>query len=75
MPPGFAPVAESGVNTLEDVTNIVGMGYRVALIGTTLMKAPQPRELLGRMLSTGRQAAMSKATRKLRIAKGEVYEE
>lgn len=74
MPPGFAPVAESGVNTLEDVTNIVNLGYRVALIGTTLMKAPQPRELLGKMLSTGRQAAMSKATRKLRIAKGEVRE-
>lgn len=72
MPPGFAPVAESGVNTLEDVTKIVSLGYRVALIGTTLMKAPQPRELLGKMLSTGRQTAMGMATRKLRIAKGEV---
>jgi indole-3-glycerol phosphate synthase len=72
MPPGFAPVAESGVNTLEDVTKIVSLGYRVALIGTTLMKAPQPRELLGKMLSTGRQTAMGMTTRKLRIAKGEV---
>ena len=72
MPPGFAPVAESGVNTLEDVTKIVSLGYRVALIGTTLMKAPQPRELLGNILSTGRQTAMGMATRKLRIAKGEV---
>jgi indole-3-glycerol phosphate synthase len=72
MPPGFAPVAESGVNTLDDVSKIVSLGYRVALIGTTLMKAPQPRELLGKMLSTGRQTAMGMATRKLRIAKGEV---
>jgi indole-3-glycerol phosphate synthase len=75
MPPGFAPVAESGVNTLDDVTNIVALGYRVALIGTTLMNSPQPRELLGKMLSAGRQSAMSMATRKLRIAKGEVREE
>jgi indole-3-glycerol phosphate synthase len=75
MPPGFAPVAESGVNTLNDVGTIVRLGYRVALIGTTLMNSPQPRELLGKMLSTGRQTAMSMATRKLRIAKGEVREE
>lgn len=72
MPPGFASVAESGVETLDDVTSIVTKGYRVALIGTTLMKAPQPRELLGKMLATGRQTAMGMATRKLRIAKGEV---
>jgi Indole-3-glycerol phosphate synthase len=75
MPPGFAPVAESGVNSLDDVTSIVGLGYRVALIGTTLMNSPKPRELLGKMLATGRQTAMSLATRKLRIAKGEVREE
>ncbi|MDY6946342.1 MAG: indole-3-glycerol-phosphate synthase [Pseudomonadota bacterium] len=75
MPVGFAPVAESGVNTLQDVSNIVSLGYRVALIGTTLMNSPQPRELLGKMLSTGRQTAMSMATRKLRIAKGEIREE
>lgn len=75
MPQGHAPVAESGVSTLNDVGNIVRLGYRVALIGTTLMNSPEPRELLGRMLSTGRQTAMSMATRKLRIAKGEAREE
>jgi indole-3-glycerol phosphate synthase len=75
MPLGFAPVAESGVNTLDDVTNIVTLGYRVALIGTTLMNSPQPRELLGKMLSAGRQTAMGMATRKLRIAKGEMRDE
>ncbi len=75
MPPGFPPVAESGVNTAEDVTNIVGLGYQVALIGTTLMNSPKPRELLGKLLATGRQTAMSLTTRKLRIAKGEAVEE
>ena len=75
MPTGFAPVAESGVNSLQDVQSIVSLGYRVALIGTTLMNSPKPRDLLGQMLATGRQAAMSLSTRKLRIAKGEVREE
>jgi indole-3-glycerol phosphate synthase len=75
MPPGYAPVAESGVNTQDDVANIVRQGYRVALIGTTLMNSPKPRDLLGKLLSCGRQTAMSMATRKLRIAKGEVREE
>jgi indole-3-glycerol phosphate synthase len=75
MPAGFTPVAESGVNTPDDVATIVRLGYRVALIGTTLMNSPKPRDLLGKMLSTGRQTAMSMATRKLRIAKGEVREE
>ena len=75
MPAGFAPVAESGVNSLQDVQSIVSLGYRVALIGTTLMNSPKPRDLLGQMLATGRQTAMTLTTRKLRIAKGEVREE
>jgi len=72
MPVGFAPVAESGVNSLDDVMKVVNLGYRIALVGTTLMNSSKPRELLGEMLATGRQTAMSMATRKLRIAKGEV---
>lgn len=72
MPMGFAPVAESGVTSLADVHKVVKLGYRVALVGTTLMNSPTPRDLLGQMLATGRETAMSMATRKLRIAKGEV---
>lgn len=75
MPAGFAPVAESGVNSLDDVLKIVNLGYRIALVGTTLMNSRAPRDLLDQMLATGRQAAMSMATRKLRIAKGEVGDE
>ena len=74
MPTGFAPVAESGVTSLADVRKVVTLGYRVALVGTTLMNSPAPRELLGEMLATGRETSMSMATRKLRIAKGEVSE-
>lgn len=75
MPSGFAPVAESGVNSLDDVNTVVNLGYRIALVGTTLMHSPEPRDLLGQMLATGRQTAMSLATRKFRIAKGEVRDE
>ncbi len=75
MPVGFAPVAESGVNSLDDVTKVVNLGYRIALVGTTLMNSRAPRDLLDQMLATGRQTAMSMATRKLRIAKGEVRDE
>ncbi len=74
MPIGFAPVAESGVTSLADVRKVVTLGYRVALVGTTLMNSPTPRDLLGEMLATGRETAMSISTRKLRIAKGEVSE-
>jgi indole-3-glycerol phosphate synthase len=72
MPIGFAPVAESGVTSLADVRKVVTLGYRVALIGTTLMNSPTPRDLLGEMLATGRETAMSVSTRKLHIASSDV---
>lgn len=74
MPVGFASVAESGVTSLADVRKVVTLGYRVALVGTTLMNSPAPRDLLGQMLASGRETAMSVSTRKLLIAKGEVSE-
>ena len=71
LPEGHASVAESGVQTVDDVRKIVDDGYQVALIGTTLMNSPQPRQLLGDMLAAGRERAMAVRTRKLRIAIGE----
>lgn len=62
MPEGFVPVAESGVNDLDDVRTVVGHGYQVALVGTALMRSSEPRRLLGDMLATGRS---------LRIAQGD----
>jgi indole-3-glycerol phosphate synthase len=59
LPAGYAHVAESGVNSVEDVRNIVEMGYHVALVGTRLMKSDNPRELLGEMLAAGRERAMA----------------
>jgi indole-3-glycerol phosphate synthase len=66
LPPGYAHVAESGVASLADVKTIVDIGYRLALIGTTLMSSPDPRQLLGDMLAAGRERAMATRTRKIR---------
>jgi indole-3-glycerol phosphate synthase len=75
LPQGHASVAESGVQSLDDVRKIVDDGYHVALIGTTLMNSPDPRKLLGDILAAGRERAMSVRTRKIRIATGETPDE
>jgi len=75
LPQGHASVAESGVQTLDDVRKIVEDGYRVALIGTTLMNSPEPKKLLGEMLAAGREHAMAVRTRKIRIATGDTPDE
>jgi indole-3-glycerol phosphate synthase len=70
LPPDFASVAESGVGSLEDIKNVVDVGYDVALVGTTLMNSDDPGKLLGEMLAAGRERAMAVRTRKMRIATG-----
>lgn len=74
LPPGYAHVAESGVNSLQDVKTVVDIGYRLALVGTTLMNSADPRKLLGEMLATGRERAMAVRTRKIRVATGDEQE-
>jgi indole-3-glycerol phosphate synthase len=75
LPDGVPSVAESGVTSLDDVRSVVDIGYRVALVGTTLMSSPDPRKLLGDMLAAGRERAMAVRTRKIRIATGEAADE
>jgi indole-3-glycerol phosphate synthase len=65
LPPGFTHVAESGVASVEDVKTIVDIGYHVALVGTTLMNASDPRKVLGEMLAVGRERALAVRTRTL----------
>ena len=67
LPFGYTSVAESGVATLDDVKKVVDVGYRVALVGTTLMTSNEPKKLLGDLLSAGRERSMSARTRKIRI--------
>lgn len=57
FPRGVARVAESGLSEPEQVRRIARMGYDVALIGTSLMRADDPEELLRRLLAAGREGA------------------
>lgn len=65
LPPGYAHVAESGVDSVQDVRTIVDAGYRIALVGTTLMSSADPRTLLVEMLAQGRECAMAVRMRKI----------
>jgi hypothetical protein len=57
LPVGYPRVAESGVAHPMDVQAIVASGYRLALVGTTLMSESDPCRMLERLLAAGRGAA------------------
>jgi len=59
-----ASVAESGVGSIADVVRVVEWGYRIALIGTTLMNAPEPNALVAQLLTAGREKAKSTGANK-----------
>jgi indole-3-glycerol phosphate synthase len=56
MPFGWPCVAESGVQTTEDAARVASLGYRLALVGTSLMKRADAREAVGELLGAGRKA-------------------
>ena len=56
--PDFLPcVAESGVDTPERAAQVAGLGYRLALVGTALMRAADPSVSTSQMLAEGRRVA------------------
>jgi indole-3-glycerol phosphate synthase len=54
VPPGIAVVSESGIEERRDVEEMARLGVDAVLVGTALMRAPDPaarvRELLGRVM-------------------------
>lgn len=50
MPPARVRVAESGLNTAEDLKRMVGLGYQAVLMGTRFMSQPQPGLELAQLL-------------------------
>ena len=56
LPGGATAVAESGLHTPDDAGEVAGWGYRMALVGTALMRADDPAELIAGMLAAGRAA-------------------
>jgi len=56
MPPAWPCVAESGISTPEDAGRVAALGYRLALVGTALMRRPDPASAVRELLEAGRRA-------------------
>ncbi len=56
LPDSLPRVAESGVGNAEDAARLAACGYEMALIGSSLMTATNPAQLLADMLLAGRAA-------------------
>ena len=56
LPDEWPSVAESGVGSPEDAARVARLGYRLALVGTTLMKRRDPERAVRELLAAGRGA-------------------
>jgi indole-3-glycerol phosphate synthase len=54
LPDSVPCVAESGLHTPEDVAAVAKAGYRIALVGSALMKRTDPESLVNAMVQAGR---------------------
>ena len=54
LPAGATNVAESGLNSAGDAASVATLGYRMALVGTALMRSDDPGKLIADMLLAGR---------------------
>jgi len=57
LPSEWPAVAESGVVTPDDAATVARLGYRLALVGTTLMQRDDPAQAVRELLDAGRGAA------------------
>jgi indole-3-glycerol phosphate synthase len=56
LPDWLPCVAESGLGESADARLVAGQGYRVALVGSALMRASDPSVAAAEMISAGRRA-------------------
>lgn len=61
FPPGSLRIAESGLATADDAARVAGLGYHGALVGTSLMRSPDPHALAAAMISAGSASMRSSA--------------
>jgi indole-3-glycerol phosphate synthase len=52
LPAGFC-VAESGLHDAHDAATVADLGYRLALVGTALMRSADPASLVAAMRAAG----------------------
>jgi indole-3-glycerol phosphate synthase len=58
LPAHWPAVAESGVTSPADAARVATLGYRLALVGTSLMQHPDPARAVRELLDGGRAAAL-----------------
>ena len=56
LPRHLPTVAESGIGTADDIRSVASAGYRLALIGSSLMRSPDPAAVLAALLAAGRSS-------------------
>jgi indole-3-glycerol phosphate synthase len=56
LPEHLPAVAESGIASVADVRAVAELGFELALIGSSLMRAAKPDAALAAMVSAGRAA-------------------
>jgi len=56
LPQHLPAVAESGIATPDDVAAVARLGFRLALVGSTLMRAADPAAALAALIAAGRGA-------------------
>jgi indole-3-glycerol phosphate synthase len=60
LPKHLPTVAESGIATVDNVAEVARLGYRLALVGSSLMRAADPAATLAALIAAGRAAAAAK---------------
>jgi indole-3-glycerol phosphate synthase len=54
LPRHLPAVAESGIGTVAEVGAVANAGYKLALVGSALMRAPDPAAALAELIAAGR---------------------
>lgn len=62
LPRDVPLVAESGVQTEDEAAQVAALGYRLALVGTALMRATDPAATLAALLGAGRDRSRACAS-------------
>lgn len=55
LPAGLPAIAESGIESADQLLEIAELGYAGALVGAALMQSAAPEEQLGRWIAMGRE--------------------
>jgi len=61
LPRGVPCVAESGLASADDARAVAAAGYRLALVGSALQRAPDANSLIVEMIAAGRAAASTRS--------------